>query len=150
MGDVNWTELWRFALSLSVATIIGAVCSLHPMRLRRQRAATDFDWDQVRAQILIAVAGALMVLVVGDSMARAFGLVGIGGFIRFRTSIRNPADTAFLFLLIGLGMACGLEHYPIAIGGTVFLWLMLCVLELGAPGRPEIDPPFAEADEALF
>jgi len=150
MVDVDWNELGSFGLSLSVAAVIGAVCSLHPMRLKRQRAASDFDWDQVRAQILIAVAGALMVLVVGDSMARAFGLVGVGGFIRFRTAIRNPADTAFLFLLIGFGMACGLGHYAIAITGTVFLWIIFCVLELGKPGRPVIDSPHSEADEALF
>ena len=142
--------LWDMALRLAVAALIGAAVSLHPLRLRRQRAAIDFDWDQVRAQILIAVAGALMVVVVGDQVARAFGLVGVGGFIRFRTSIRSPHDTALLFLLVGLGMACGLEMYLAAGVGAGFVLAVLTVIEIGGASRPEIEPALGPAEEPLF
>jgi hypothetical protein len=150
VADLTLAELADHALSLGAAALIGAAISLHPLRLRRQRAAIDFDWDQVRAQILIAVAGALMVVVVGDSAARAFGLVGVGGFIRFRTSIRSPHDTALLFLLVGLGMACGLQLWATATVGAGFLLLVLTVLELGGASRPEIEPPLGAAEEPLF
>ena len=64
--------------------------------------------ESAQAQTLIAVAGALMVAVIGDSMARAFGLVGLGAFIRFRSGIKDPRDAAVMFVMIGIGMACGL------------------------------------------
>jgi uncharacterized membrane protein YhiD involved in acid resistance len=150
MGAMNWDHALRMAASLSAAAFVGIILSVHPMRLRRQRSEGSFEWDTVRAQILIAVAGALMVVVVGDSMARAFGLVGIGSFIRFRTSIRNPRDTAFLFLLIGLGMACGLELYMVSAVGTGFILLLLCLVELGRPEKSPILPPAAEGEESLF
>jgi hypothetical protein len=152
MGSLNWLAMSQQGAALAVAAAVGALLSLHPMRLRRQRAAGSIDWDQVRAQILIAVAGALMVVVVGDSMARAFGLVGIGGFIRFRTSIRNPRDTAFLFLLIGLGMACGLNHWDVVVVGTVFLYLLITIVEMGERPGLAVDPPMGavEAEEELF
>jgi hypothetical protein len=147
---VNWDEILRMSASLTAAAAVATLLSLHPSRLRRQKAEKDFDWDTVRSQILIAVAGALMVVVVGDSMARAFGLVGIGSFIRFRTSIRNPRDTAFLFLLIGLGMACGLELYLLTAVGTAFLMLLLCLVEMGRPDRTRIEEPVGSAEEGLF
>ena len=142
--------LWDMALRLAVAALIGAALSLHPLRVRRHRAAIDFDWYQVRAQILIAVAGALMVVVVGDQIARAFGLVGVGGFIRFRTSIRSPHDTALLFLLVGLGMAAGLGMYLPAVVGAGFLLLVLTVVEIGGASKPEIEPALGPTEEPLF
>ena len=49
-----------------------------------------------------------MVVVIGDNVARAFGLVGLGSFIRFRSGISDPRDAAVMFVMIGIGMACGL------------------------------------------
>lgn len=150
MEDLTLAAVAGMAVRLAAAATIGAAVSLHPLRLRRQRAAIDFDWDQVRAQILIAVAGALMVVVVGDQLARAFGLVGVGGFIRFRTSIRSPHDTALLFLLVGLGMACGLGMFVAAAVGAAFLLLVLTVVEIGGVSRPEIEPALGPTEEPLF
>ncbi len=147
---MNWEHVQRIAASLSAAALVATLLSIHPLRLRRQKAERRFEWDTIRAQILIAVAGALMVVVVGDSMARAFGLVGIGSFIRFRTAIRNPRDTAFLFLLIGLGMACGLELYALVGVGTIFILLLLCLVEAGRPDKSSMEPALRESEESLF
>src|SRR5688572_31690189 len=69
-----------------------------------------------QTQTLIAAAGALMVVVIGDNMARAFGLVGLGSFIRFRSGISDPRDAAVMFVMIGIGMACGLGLPVMALG----------------------------------
>ena len=63
--------------------------------------------ETAQAQTLIAIAGALMVVVIGQNTARAFGLVGLGGFIRFRSGIKDTRDAAVMFVMIGIGMACG-------------------------------------------
>jgi hypothetical protein len=49
-----------------------------------------------------------MVVVIEDSLARAFGVVGPGSFIRFRSAIKDPRDVVSFFLAIGTGMACGM------------------------------------------
>src|SRR4051812_27387264 len=59
-------------------------------------------------QVMVCVAGAIMVAVIGDNVARAFGLVGLGGIVRFRSGIRDTRDAALMFLMIATGMACGL------------------------------------------
>lgn len=85
--------------------------------------------DTAQAQVIIAVAGAVMVIIIGDSMARAFGLVGLGAFIRFRSGIKDPRDAAVMFVMIGIGMAVGLALYPIAALTTVFVGVMLAILD---------------------
>jgi hypothetical protein len=88
-----------------------------------------------QAQMLIAIAGALMVVVIGQSTARAFGLVGLGGFIRFRSGIRDTRDAAGMFVMIGVGMACGLGAVPMAIVATLFVSVIMAVFDAGRRGR---------------
>jgi len=147
---MNWSSVSEIVACLSASALVGALIALHPLRLFRHGIAR-IDADTVRAQILIAISGALMVVVVGDSAARAFGLVGIGSFIRFRTVMKTARDTAVLLVLIGLGMACGLKQWPVAVGGTLFFFLILFLIDLG-PEREEkkSPPPMPMADDGLL
>lgn len=81
------------------------------------------------AQMLLCVAGALMMIVIGDSLARAFGVVGAASIVRFRTSVDDPKDVTILFILMGLGMAAGLGAFSVAGLGAGFLCVALLALE---------------------
>ena len=75
-----------------------------------------------QAQVLLCVSGALMMIsIIGNSLARAFGIAGAAGIIRFRTPVDDPKDVTVLFLLMGLGMACGVGLLPVAALGGLFL-----------------------------
>ena len=91
--------------------------------------------ETAQAQTLIAIAGALMVVVIGNSAARAFGLVGLGGFIRFRSGIKDTRDAAVMFVMIGIGMACGLGAIAMAAVATVFASVVLTIFDLGRRAR---------------
>ena len=91
--------------------------------------------ETAQAQTLIAIAGALMVVVIGQSTARAFGLVGLGGFIRFRSGIKDTRDAAVMFVMIGIGMACGLGAVPMAVVATLFASVVLAVFDAGRRAR---------------
>ena len=91
--------------------------------------------ETAQAQTLIAIAGALMVVVIGQSTARAFGLVGLGGFIRFRSGIKDTRDAAVMFVMIGIGMACGLGAVPMAVVATLFASVVLAIFDLGRRAR---------------
>ena len=60
------------------------------------------------AQILLCVSGAMMMIIIGNSLARAFGIAGAASIVRFRTPVEDPKDVTIIFLLMSLGMACGL------------------------------------------
>lgn len=82
-----------------------------------------------QAQILLAVAGAMIMIIIGNSIARAFGIAGAASIIRFRTPVEDPKDVTILFLLMGLGMAAGLGAYAVAGLGTGFLCAFLLLLD---------------------
>lgn len=118
--------------SLTLSSIIGALIAYHPKRQYESDGPVS-EREMRITQILICVAGTIMVVMIQDSLARAFGLVGLGSFIRYRTALRNPFDLAIIFILIGLGMACGMglqepEMYRFAISITAFIYILLYVL----------------------
>lgn len=123
----------KLVSNLSFALLLAAGIASRPWR--RYLGIQPAIREMVQAQILIGLAGALVVTVIGDSVARAFGLVGLGGFIRFRTGIRDPRDAAVFFLIIGLGMACGLGAHGLALIGAIFVAAVTLALDLMGRGK---------------
>jgi len=88
------------------------------------------------AQVLLCIAGALMMIIIGDSLARAFGIAGGASIVRFRTPVEDPKDAMILFLSLGLGMSCGLGAFAVAGLGTAFMCGVLVFLARPEPRRP--------------
>jgi hypothetical protein len=110
-------------IRLACAIVLGWVVAWRPCTRRPLKA------DVRHALLIMTVAAAMVVVVIGDSMARAFGVVGLGSFIRFRSSIKDPRDVVLFFLAIGTGMACGLGAVPVAAAGVGVVWTLLVVLD---------------------
>ena len=92
-----------------------------------------------QAQVLLCVSGAMMMIIIGGSIARAFGIAGAAAIIRFRTPVEDPRDITILFLLMGLGMSAGLGAFAVAGLGTAFLCTLLVLLDRLHPERPGDD-----------
>jgi hypothetical protein len=133
---------------LLAALAIGVVLALRPWRLLTGRPLPRPQ--MVQAQILLCAAAAVITIVIGDSLAKAFGLVGLGSFVRFRSGLKDPRDAAVLFLVIGLGMACGHGTVAMALSAAVFLSVVLAVLDLfkAADAAVEEDARRAEGARA--
>ena len=77
---------------------------------------------------MAVVAGAMM-MVVGDSAARAFGIFAAASLVRFRTNIRDPKEITVLLVCLGVGLAAGVGRWDMAVILTVFVLLSLAILE---------------------
>lgn len=77
----------------------------------------------VQAIVLLAMLVAAVMLAIGDSMARAFGLFGALALIRFRTPIKDSRDTVFLFAAVVVGITVGVQNLPLAVGVTALVLL---------------------------
>lgn len=89
--------------------------------------------------ILLTMVVTTVMLVVGDSIARAFGLVGALAIIRFRTVLRDTRDTVFIFLALAIGIAIGAHHYAIAIAATLMIGLVAVQLNFTGFGQRHTD-----------
>ena len=111
---------------LVAALLIGALVTWVHRPASRERPLAR---SMAHAQMLLCMAGALMMIVIGNSLARAFGVVGAASIIRFRTPVDDPKDVTILFILMGLGMASGLGAFAVAGLGTAFLCIALLALD---------------------
>lgn len=118
---------------LIAAAIVGMLVTVVHRQYRTDRMPNP-TMDQ--AQVLLCVSGALMMIIIGNSLARAFGIAGAASIIRFRTPVEDARDITILFILMGLGMAAGLGAFAVAGLGTLFLCAMLPALNLFSEDRP--------------
>ena len=134
VGNLDAARFEVILLRMMTAGLLGAFLGYRLWR-RLLPSMLPPTRESAQAQTLIAIAGALMVVVIGQSTARAFGLVGLGGFIRFRSGIKDTRDAAVMFVMIGIGMACGLGAIPLACVATLFASIVLAIFDLGRRAR---------------
>jgi uncharacterized membrane protein YhiD involved in acid resistance len=77
--------------------------------------------------IMLTMITAIVIMVIGNNLARAFGMVGAMSIIRFRTAVKDASDIMFVFFALSIGLASGVKLYSIAIVGTIFVGLVYLV-----------------------
>ena len=82
----------------------------------------------VHTLVLAAIVTAILIMAIGNNLARGLGILGTLAIVRFRTPIRDPRDIIFLFACLAIGIACGASVFEIAIIGTIFFCLIALYL----------------------
>jgi uncharacterized membrane protein YhiD involved in acid resistance len=118
-------EVFAAVVRLPFAALLGTVLALRP----RRRGTPVRQPAVVQTQVVLAVVGALIMLVVGASLARAFGIVGAANLIRYRSKIDDPKDAVVMLCTLSVGLAAGVGLYGLALFGTAFLALALWIIE---------------------
>ncbi len=83
----------------------------------------------LQTQIILSIVGAVIMLVVGASLARAFGIVGAANLIRYRSKIDDPKDAVVMLCTLAVGLASGVGLYALAVVSTAFIAAALWVIE---------------------
>lgn len=94
----------------------------------------------VNSIILMAMITAMVILVIGNNLARAFGLVGAMSIIRFRTAVKDTLDIVYIFFALVIGMAAGAGYYKIAFLSTFVVGTVIFMLSrTGSKGAGKAD-----------
>ena len=123
----SWESLAaRIGLRFSLAAFLAALLAFRP---RRGVSIVRRNPFVAQTQILMAVVAGAMMMVVGDSAARAFGIFAAASLVRFRTNIRDPKETTVLLVCLGVGLAAGVGRWDMAVILTLFVLIALSLLE---------------------
>src|SRR3989441_5567430 len=125
----------RHALSrLPIAAGLASALALRP----RRRGTPKRQTTVIQTQIILAVVGAVVMLVVGSSLARAFGIVGAAGLVRYRARIEDPKDAGVMLSTLAVGLASGVGLWLLAIFATTFILVVLEVVESFEPKAKQL------------
>ena len=88
----------------------------------------SYSQSYVQTLVILGMLIALIMLVVGSNIARAFALVGALSVVRFRNAIKETRDVGFIFLVMGVGMAVGTRFYSLGVVAAVAISLIIVVM----------------------
>jgi len=126
---MSFESIRRALISLPLATVLGAALALRPRRAGTPARSSAV----VQTQIILAISGALIMLVVGVSLARAFGVVGAAGLIRYRAKVQDPKDAGVMLATLAVGLASGVGLYSLAVFAAIFIVGVLWLVESFEP-----------------
>jgi len=123
-----------FILNVAVACICGI---LHISFYRAVYRGPGYSVSFLNSLVLLSMITAVVIMVIGDSLARAFGLVGAMSIIRFRTAVKEVLDIVHIFLALAIGMTAGAGLHAAAVAGVVTVGLIAALLtRLNVTGSP--------------
>jgi hypothetical protein len=134
-------------VALPLAAGLGTILAFRP----RRRGTPPRSAPVIQTQIMLAVVGAVVMLIVGSSLARAFGIVGVASLIRYRTKIDDPKDAVVMLACLTVGLACGVQLYGLAVFATPFILAILWIVESLEPERRKtFELKITAADPSTF
>lgn len=94
-------------LAIALGLILGQI-------YRHTHKGLSYSQSFTQTIVFVSLIVAIVMMVIGGSVARAFALVGALSIIRFRTVVKDTKDTSFVFASLALGMAAGTSNYVLA------------------------------------
>jgi len=110
----NFAEVFvAFAAAFILSSIVTTV-------YRWTHQGLSYSRIFIHAMILGSITACLMIMVIGNNLARGLGILGALAIIRFRTPVRDPRDMIFLFCSLAVGIGCGARVFGVVIAGALF------------------------------
>lgn len=112
--DIVFTTLLSFVLAL----VIGYT-------YQTTYRGSSYNQSYVHTLVIMSMVVAIIMLIIGSNIARAFSLVGALSIIRFRNAMKDTRDVGFVFFAMAIGMACGTRFYTVAVVSTLLISFLI-------------------------
>ena len=137
MENFNLTDLTNITDLTSEFTVIDVVLVLTLSFLtsafigwiyQHTHRGTSYTQSFVFTLVMNGMIVALVMMIVGSNIARAFSLVGALSIIRFRNAVKETRDVGFIFFTMAIGMAIGTQFYLLGIAGAIVISLVIVLM----------------------
>lgn len=112
----------NIALSFLLAIIIAII-------YQRTHHGLSYSRSYVESLVMMSVLAAIAMMILGNNLVRALGILGVFTLIRFRTIIKDPKDATYLFFSLAIGMGVGTGNYAISVIGTGCLVAIILIMD---------------------
>ncbi|MDR1805473.1 MAG: DUF4956 domain-containing protein [Clostridium sp.] len=122
----------KLLMSLAVALALGLLISLVYMKTHKTKTPTQsFSLTLVLLPAIITI----IIMLVGNSVARAFSLAGAFQIVRFRSAPGDPKDIAYVLFTMAVGLCCGMGFILYGVIAAVILCGVMALLEAAKFGK---------------
>ena len=125
INQINAYTPTEMIINMMVALALGIIIA---MVFKSTHKGLAYSQSFTITIVFITLIVAIVIMVIGSSLARAFALVGALSIIRFRTVVKDTKDTSYVFAGLAVGMAAGTSNYFLAGSATVVISLLAIIL----------------------
>lgn len=106
------------------AIILGfVICMIYVFTHKR----TGYSQSYILTIVMLPAIVAIIIMLVGNNMAKAFSLAGAFSLVRFRSTVGDPADISYIFFSLAIGLACGMGYVAF---GFIFIIILGAIMIL--------------------
>lgn len=132
MNDFSFADIFTLSMSplrvlitlLLALAVGGFICFIYKRTFGGVMYSRNFNLSL----IVLTMVTSLMLMLINNSLALSMGMVGALSIIRFRTAIKDPMDTVFMFWSVGEGIALGTKFYDIAVISAIVIGVVLAAM----------------------
>ena len=119
---------WKIVIGLVIGCIVGLIIAFVYKRCYR---GVLYSPTFAMTLMMLTLITTPVVMCIKSDIALSMGMVGALSIVRFRTAVKDPMDTAYMFWALTMGILLGAELYvhalAVVLGISVILMLMTFV-----------------------
>lgn len=110
------------AIDVTLSLVVAFICSLYILYVYRKTFnGVVYNRSLVLSLVMVSLVTAMIIRTINSNLSLTLGMVGALSIVRFRTAIKEPLDTAYMFWGITAGIMSGAGLYLVAMVGTLVL-----------------------------
>lgn len=126
-GPTTTMSLLEISGGLALSFVLGSILAAV---YRWTHYGVSYSRSFVQTLVLACIVATIMIVAIGNNLARGLGILGALAIIRFRTPIRDPRDIIFLFASLAIGISTGSQLIGVAVVGTLAFSFCALLLNL--------------------